>query len=63
MSGGDHVLTLNELSLIKVYNYSLDTSVYGGRFGSSSTLFLGAGESLQTMVFPQPVDKQKEKIN
>lgn len=43
-----------------MYNYCLDSSVYGGRFGGGvSSLLLCAGESLQTMVFPQPVDKEK----
>lgn len=46
-----------------MYNYCLDSSVYGGRFGGGgvSGLLLCAGETLQTMVFPQPVDKEKIK--
>lgn len=36
--------------------------MYGGRLGGSSSLLLGAGESLQTMVFPQPVDEEKEEM-
>lgn len=48
---------------LESYNYSLDSSVCAGRFGGSSSLLLGAGESLQTMVFSQPVDEEKQKIN